>query len=164
MCYRITNWSRHCQTRTVDILNPNSLGATKPSSPILSLHDLSTRCYDSCFLFLVIRFMILSKLPYPDLSLVIWWDKNAPWITNIRCVQLISTEKCWCESSTWQLHIKHSIWFLLILTLNDCIIHGISYNLFLLGVNHFIILFIFFFRVWLLIYLLLFFCLSDEFF
>ena len=146
----ISNRSWHCKTWTIYIFDPYSLWSAKSSSVILSLQNFSTSCYYPLFLSRQFWFMICRQLLVFYFFGPIWiiiWNHYDSWVTTISSKNLVARKESRSKSWSWELNVKLSVIFEIILTFDDSIIQRISYY-FLLFLLQYFRSFFFFFWIW----------------
>lgn len=118
MRHSVTDRPRHGKAWWVDSFDPDSLRTRKASSPVLSLENFAASRLNSCFLLLIVWFVVLCQLLNSRLFFFIFfieWYQYYPGVSTICSKNLISREENGCKSCTGQLNIEHFVDLLLML-------------------------------------------------
>jgi len=80
--------------------------------------------------------MIISQIPYFNLSFVVNRHKNASGISDIGCVKRVSGKESGGNRCPRELDIEHRIHLLVELALDNGVVHGVCDDLLLLLGQH----------------------------
>lgn len=148
----VPDWSRHCQSGTIDILDPNSLRPTESTSPILSLRYFASHCIDSGLFFGIVWLVIGGNRFRFDFVIVVKRYENDPRVTDVTCRQLVAVEESRSKCRARELYIENTLRLNVVLAFNHRIVKGVCYYFLFLLLQCLLMVLIFFFWVRLIHY------------